>query len=216
MATWMSHFRVAQAVLDILGEDAFDIECFAVGNIAPDCGVPNPDGKTYTPDKNVSHYGHSHNRDYKSFREKYLKDFASERHRSFYIGYYVHLIADEVWSNTLLYPKIDAFASQYESQNAFVWRMKSDWRKRDDEYILNDPDLKIYKAFCNIKSFDNCFLDFFPKNAFEIQLERVRALYSTPYESDYSIDYLSKDELDKFVINAAAESCRRLKAEGII
>ena len=216
MATWMSHFRVAEEVLNLLCDQKLDVQCFAVGNIAPDCGVPNPDGKTYTPDKNVSHYGHSHNRDYKSFRDKYLNNFASEKHRSFYIGYYVHLIADEVWSNTLLYPKIDLFASQYESVNAFVWRMKSDWRKRDDEFIQQNPGLKSYKAFCELEEFDNQFLDFFPKNAFDLQLGRVKELYSEQYESQYPTEYLTKEELDTFVSQAAKESVKRLYDEGIL
>lgn len=216
MATWMSHFRVAEEVLNLLCDQKLDVQCFAVGNIAPDCGVPNPDGKTYTPDKNVSHYGHSHNRDYKSFRDKYLNNFASEKHRSFYIGYYVHLIADEVWSNTLLYPKIDLFASQYESVNAFVWRMKSDWRKRDDEFIQQNPELKAYKAFCELEEFDNQFLDFFPKDAFDLQLGRVKELYSEQYESQYPIEYLTKEELDTFVSQAAKESVKRLYDECIL
>ena len=59
MASWMIHFRVAQAMLDrgALGEDPERAlsEAFVMGNIAPDSGVPTPEGG-YSPDKNTSHF----------------------------------------------------------------------------------------------------------------------------------------------------------------
>ncbi|WP_312372853.1 hypothetical protein [Lachnoclostridium sp.] len=47
MASWMVHLRVGDRVF----EQLFDIlpHEFIVGNIAPDCGVPNEDWSVFTP-----------------------------------------------------------------------------------------------------------------------------------------------------------------------
>ena len=46
MATWMSHFRVADYFLDKL--DILEKE-FIVGNIAPDCGEPDEMRREFNP-----------------------------------------------------------------------------------------------------------------------------------------------------------------------
>ena len=38
MGTWMSHFRIAEKLLDKI--EGLDPEFFAIGNIGPDSGLP--------------------------------------------------------------------------------------------------------------------------------------------------------------------------------
>ena len=47
----MTYFRIADLFIEIIKSNDFNLPCFVFGNIAPDCGMPNDDGCTYTPDK---------------------------------------------------------------------------------------------------------------------------------------------------------------------
>ena len=54
MATWITHMRVAARFMQM--HQGLNNRDFLAGNIAPDGGVPNPDGITFTPDKAVTHF----------------------------------------------------------------------------------------------------------------------------------------------------------------
>jgi hypothetical protein len=49
MATWVTHFRIAEGVL--AQGFVLDRGLFALGNIAPDSGDPNPTGAGFLPNK---------------------------------------------------------------------------------------------------------------------------------------------------------------------
>ncbi len=74
MATWMTHFRIADFYIDELTKYGIDIPNFIFANIAPDCGILNEDRLTYTPSKEISHFGHSGGRDFKKYITMYLSD----------------------------------------------------------------------------------------------------------------------------------------------
>ncbi len=54
MASWMVHFRIADALLN-QGKELAPVE-FIFGNIAPDSGVPNADWSAFTPSGDLSHF----------------------------------------------------------------------------------------------------------------------------------------------------------------
>lgn len=54
MASWMIHLRVADALLDLI--PGLSQTEFVVGNIAPDSGIPNDDGISFTPSSVISHF----------------------------------------------------------------------------------------------------------------------------------------------------------------
>jgi len=54
MATWFTHMRIAEHFMNI--DDHLNCVDFLVGNIAPDCGVPNENWSKFTPDKNITHW----------------------------------------------------------------------------------------------------------------------------------------------------------------
>ena len=54
MATWGAHFRIAENILKEYPN--LNRSFFAIGNIAPDCGIPNENWTSFTPPKDVSHF----------------------------------------------------------------------------------------------------------------------------------------------------------------
>ena len=53
MASWMAHLRVADKLLDEIGD--LPQAHFIVGNIAPDSGEPNEDWSVFIPSTDISH-----------------------------------------------------------------------------------------------------------------------------------------------------------------
>lgn len=54
MATWITHFRIAENILKV--REDLDTEAFVVGNIGPDSGVPNEDWSNFDPPKIITHW----------------------------------------------------------------------------------------------------------------------------------------------------------------
>ena len=230
MASWMIHFRVAQAMLDrgALGEcpETAPAEAFVLGNIAPDSGVPTPEGG-YSPDKNTSHFmrrfegvpaGQNPERcDPHLFAREWLipaLDRGDEVAAAFYLGYLCHLVTDNGWVRDFIYPAKVRFAhlrlvdgaETPEGVARFYAFLKRDWYDMDFLYLRRRPDLPAYGLFLNAPRFDNEFLPFFPADAFEVRRSEIEAFYRKGVAAveERSV-YISEDEAEAFIERVADE-----------
>ena len=230
MASWMIHFRVAQAMLDrgALGEDPERAlsEAFVMGNIAPDSGVPTPEGG-YSPDKNTSHFmrrfegvpaGQNPERcDPHLFAREWLipaLDRGDEVAAAFYLGYLCHLVTDNGWVRDFIYPAKVRFAhlrlvdgaETPEGVARFYAFLKRDWYDMDFLYLRCRPDLPAYGLFLNAPRFENKFLPFFPADAFEVRRSEIEAFYRKGVAAveERSV-YISEDEAEAFLLRVADE-----------
>lgn len=230
MASWMIHFRVAQAMLDrgALGacpETALS-EAFVMGNIAPDSGVPTPEGG-YSPDKNTSHFmrrfegvpaGQNPERcDPHLLAREWLipaLDRGDELAAAFYLGYLCHLVTDNGWVRDFIYPAKVRFAhlrlvdgaETPEGVARFYAFLKKDWYDMDFLYLRRRPDLPAYRLFLNAPRFENEFLPFFPADAFEVKRQEIEAFYrrGVATVTERAV-YISEDEAEAFLQRVADE-----------
>lgn len=231
MASWMIHFRVAQAMLDrgALGEDPERAlsEAFVMGNIAPDSGVPTSEGG-YSPDKNTSHFmrpfegvpaGQNPERcDPHLFAREWLipaPDRGDEVAAAFYLGYLCHLVTDNGWVRDFIYPAKVRFAhlrlvdgaETPEGVERFYAFLKRDWYDMDFLYLRRRPDLPAYRLFLDAPRFENKFLPFFPADAFEVKRQEIEAFYRKGVAAveERSV-YISEDEAEAFIERVADEA----------
>ena len=230
MASWMIHFRVAQAMLDrgALGEDPERAlsEAFVMGNIAPDSGVPTPEGG-YSPDKNTSHFmrrfegvpaGQNPERcDPHLFAREWLIPALDREDRvaaAFYLGYLCHLVTDNGWVRDFIYPAKVRFAplrlvdgtETPEGVARFYAFLKRDWYDMDFLYLRRRPDLPAYGLFLDAPRFENEFLPFFPADAFEVKRSEIEDFYRKGVAAveERSV-YISEDEAEAFLQRVADE-----------
>lgn len=230
MASWMIHFRIAEALLDAkaLGDipDGDILTAFIVGNIAPDSGVPSPDGRGYVPCKDTSHFmrvfdsapgGLRDRCDANGYAEEWLIP-ALERHdlvaAAFHLGYISHLVTDNAWLTSIVLPAKERFAhlrleggvETPEAVARFYAFLKKDWYDMDFLFVKHHPDLSAYKIFLDSPYFENRFLPFFPEDAFEAKRGEIREFYrqgaSTVTEREL---YISDTEAEAFVEAVARE-----------
>ena len=99
MATWMVHLRVAEQMLEAFPR--LERQEFIVGNIAPTAACPMRTGRFSHRIPIPRILKTDGEIDIPKFLNKYMtgEKWAAygEKAKSFFLGYYVHLLTDELW-----------------------------------------------------------------------------------------------------------------------
>ena len=205
MATWITHLRIAENILN-KGYD-LDTTAFTVGNIGPDSGVPNEDWSSFNPSKNITHWlDDAEKINAKAFYDKYIDNTTLKQDKayfSFILGYYVHLLTDIEWSKLTDAKKINPLYKEgFSKDPKFIWTIKKDWYGLDFLYLKNNCKSLFFTVFKNILEVPN-YLDYFPVNAFTIQVKYITDYYLGENEETIkNFIYLNQNEMDTFVVNA--------------
>ncbi|WP_139902042.1 zinc dependent phospholipase C family protein [Clostridium thermarum] len=210
MATWISHFRIADYFLNKLDVEKKE---FIVGNIGPDCGEPNEDWSKFTPPSSVTHWttsGKKSEIDPEAFYNRYLIDSKSlsKKKYSFYIGYYLHLLTDVEFTKLVAVPKFEKYAKELEQDRNFICTMKEDWYDIDHLYLRNHPEFYAFKVFSEIEEFPNDYLDYYSQTAIIKQIKYITNFYKS-FEGnlDREYSYLTPEETEAFFYKA----CENIK-----
>ncbi len=220
MASWMIHLRVAEKLIDRLKiEYARE---FIVGNIAPDSGEPNENGIGFTPSAEVSHFNRTNPNEIKDVDEqKYIKLYFTKEQQAgytkaeqeFYLGYLTHLLTDKLWVRDIVVPASVQFKELFEQDRGTFWQnIKRDWYDLDALYLKEHPEFRVFQLYRECVGFQNRYLDFFSKDAFD---NRRRYIVDFYLKNSQSVEerelYLTRQELDVFVERAAEEIGEEVK-----
>jgi len=210
MATWIAHLRIAENLLERI--PGLDPGQFAIGNVAPDSGIPDEKWKKFDPPPEVTHFKrnksvHKDIADLDFYRE-YLADIRPEdRLRySYRLGYFFHLITDNLWTIQVGKPTSERFAEQFAADREFIWEVKKDWYGLDHIYVREYPDCLYWRVFLETKPV-SADLDFLPPRALSRQLRHIKSYYQRDDDEIKTMMarpmiYLSKAEMNCFVDNA--------------
>lgn len=201
MATWITHMRIAEYFMQ--KNEFLNNIAFLVGNIGPDCGVPNEDWTEYTPGKEITHWkGKDGVVRLGDFREQYLQNPEDPRY-AFYLGYYCHLLTDIAWAAFFREKKKEPVYREVFEKEKNPWRMiKKDWYGQDHVYLKHHPDSVFFEKFAPIESFENIYFDFYPPHAFTRQIRYITDFYVNAKEDENRIfPYLSVQETENFLKN---------------
>ena len=241
MAEWVSHLIVADRVLERL--PWLKRHEFCVGNIAPDCNIPNEDWTEFTPSRQVTHWMRDRRKtadDCTVFRDEYIvnriNEIRSEEELSFLYGYYAHLITDAEHQRTIrdekrvadAWKRVKSFDELREQSSGMdeTWdnfkklfpdrkdRMK-DFYVVEREYLDAHPDSGYFTEIQDLESFPD-YIDYFPKGAIPA---KVKMMYYIPTleEGKYPFVGFSREEYAGFLVRAAEQAVSAIEdASGII
>jgi hypothetical protein len=225
MATWIAHLRIAENLLERIPSPStparaakpgragsgqrLDPGQFAIGNIAPDSGIPDEKWEKFRPSPEVTHFKRSKSvhkdiADLEFYRD-YLAEVSTDDtgRFSFCLGYFFHLITDNLWTLEVGKPTQERFSEKFAADNKFIWEVKKDWYGLDHIYVREHPDCLYWHDFLDTEA-ASVDLDFLPPDAVSRHLSFIKEYYQT--ESDEIQEmmtrpkkYLSKDEMDVFV-----------------
>ena len=215
MATWGAHIRIAEQLLRL--DDTLDPVHFLVGNVGPDCGVPNEDWSAFSPPKPVSHWMNAQGRiEPERFRDAWLGEAnrreagvrsvdggdvqCDDRRHAFLLGYYAHLLTDIAWSR--MYQEKKAESPHYQplrDDPTFIWKIKEDWYDLDHLHFRKQPHGVFHTVFQKIESFPD-YLPYYPQGGIERQVRYIQQYYRQPERNlDRDYVYLTEAEMDRFV-----------------
>jgi len=153
MATWIAHLRIAENLLRTFPE--LDRCAFSIGNVAPDSGIPNEDWTVFTPPTSVTHFMENGECKDLTFLHEYLhplrKDHFGEIETSFRVGYFCHLVADNLWRFLIGRPTKANHPEKFDADPNFIWTVKDDWYALDFVYVRSHPDSLYWTDFLNCK-----------------------------------------------------------------
>jgi hypothetical protein len=184
MASWIVHLRIAEKILDHL--PMLDAGQFAIGNVAPDSGVPDENWEVFDPPPEATHFKPKTtpnssivSEDLRFYRQFMLDQVSlnEEPERfSFLLGYFFHLITDNLWSERIGRPTKERYKSEFEQNPDFIWEVKKDWYGLDFAYVRSHPDCLFWGDFLS-SSYQIEYLDFFPPGAIAKQLDYIKTFY---------------------------------------
>lgn len=188
MPGWLTHLRVAQASREFL-DFAVDEENYWVGTIATDCGkiCHGENGRVYyDPPRTITHWtdgssGIDYPIHFTRFYETCVRDKAAMRDaraKSFYFGYYLHLVTDAVWIEAVSRPFRARFAAPEQLQPAWK-RFKREWYWADLRYIRAHPG---YQPLRRLRAagerLDRAYLDYAPPALLREKIDECLAAYA--------------------------------------
>lgn len=211
MASWIAHLRIAENLLREI--PALDESLFAVGNVAPDSGIPDEKWENFSPPSVVSHFQdsadvHRSCRDLDLYR-RYLQplDSASNVHEtSFLWGYFFHLLTDNLWSIRVGRPTHESHVAEFDADKNFIWEVKKDWYGLDFLYLHEHPGSIFQRVFLRA-DYNGVDYDFMPAEAISQRVAYIKQYYQRDDDETRSMCarpfiYLSKNEMDDFVTHA--------------
>lgn len=209
MATWIVHLRLAENLLDLIPN--LDAAQFALGNVAPDSGVPDENWENFDPPPPVTHFLSSEkawigSADIEFYKKHVAAISTEDKERfSFRLGYFFHLITDNLWRMYIDQPTRKRFATEFEADRKFIWEVKEDWYGLDLIYVRDHPESLFWRVFLNAEP-NACDLDFLPISAVKHQLKHIKTFYQrqdeevqASYRRPYI--YLSQQDVDDYVDN---------------
>ncbi|MCM1114176.1 MAG: zinc dependent phospholipase C family protein [Clostridium sp.] len=209
MAFWSVHFLISDWFIKRL--DNLDVEYFVIGNIAPDCS-PACNGGYYPPSE-VTHVTHNGNNksncDYQFIYDNYIANARENKARSFWIGYYVHLFTDVLWSRQLYYAK-KAEQKTAEQEKYFKKKIREEWSNFDQILIREKPS-ESFEIFKQLPGFDEAYPDFYKDNEIARQQYNIihhRYCGEKPAAMEY--EFTDAEEIYAFIKTAPEIIYKRL------
>lgn len=217
MASWIVHLRIAENLLAAF--DTLDPFYFAVGNIAPDSGIPDEKWENFDPPYWITHFcekGLFTDSDDLAFYSTHLQTLDLKKdikRKAFLWGYFCHLVTDSLW-NRIRRTTYQKYEENFKRDPDFVWEVKKDWYGLDFCYLKAHPECLFWKVFVKA-SFRGQYLDFLPESAIQ---EKVKYICNYYQEDDEKIHammnrpflYLTKKRMDEFVVQSSEKIADRI------
>jgi hypothetical protein len=212
MATWIVHLRIAENLL--VNFPGLDASQFAIGNVAPDSGLPDKKWEKFDPPAELLHFSKGDDRFSTScdliFFRKYLgkMDFSDDPNRfGFLLGYFTHLVTDNLWYSEIGKPTQKKYKAQFDADKNFIWKIRDDWNGLDHVYVREFPGSLFWTNFLKC-SYKADYLDFLPEKNIQVRVDYIREFYQRDDEKiramlNRPFHYLSKAEMDRFVFESS-------------
>jgi hypothetical protein len=209
MSSWVSHLRIAENLL--ASWPGLDEVAFTFGNLAPDSGIPTGEAFRYDPPKEVTHFrrtgeGHGRIQDLVFYREYVEPLDPDDPDYSFALGYFCHLVADNLWSLRVVQAIRRDNLSDFGGDAARMWEaVKADMAESDWRYLEAHPD-SLFQRVVLVSPNPHAPLSFLNQQGLHDQLDQARWEYRDHmfYSIDHSFRYINETTMSRYVADTTA------------
>ncbi len=195
MATWITHLRIADEYLK-RGLIPYPKE-FSLGSVAPDCGYGEKDSYgDFSPPPEVTHWAPGGIKlycEYWKFASTYLSGKERNADYCFYLGYYVHLITDIMWSMMVYLPSTIKYEKEFKKDPDFLKTIKLDWYDLDYKFLRDDPSFIPYKYIRDAGTVKD-YLPYYEPGQLTTQIRFIYDYYADPSGRVLDREYKYLDE----------------------
>lgn len=216
MASWIVHLRITENLLALI--EGLDSVQFGIGSVAPDSGIPDEKWEKFDPPAEILHFQSTASKRRQCSDLDFYRDYLQEMswpgedvaRFSFYLGYFFHLIIDNLWGQQIGMPTEQLFENKYmrefKDKSEFFREVKRDWYGLDFIFVRNHPQSFFWQTFrhANVQS---AYLSFLPEEALKQRVDYIKNFYQREDKTIQEIVsrpwvYLSKERMDDFVEEA--------------
>lgn len=198
MATWGIHFRIADNILANLSN--IDREYFIIGNIAPDCGRRVESG--YDPPTEVTHLTKMWNKsDCEFIFENCIKNETDFKKRSFFAGYYTHLLTDRLYSRLISIPIEEKFGL-YRENHGLSKLVKKEWYDADFRFFAQNKS-PAFEDFKKYRAFKEDYPLIYKNGEIGEQMKFIVSFYKNKKPENVEFIYTNKQNFDNFTEKAS-------------
>lgn len=202
MATWIVHLRIADQFLkrNIIPYK----KQFILGSVAPDCGYGVKDSYgDFDPPPEVTHWAPGGVKlycEYWKFLDKYLAGRENDADYYFYLGYYVHLITDIMWSTMIYLPTEIKYRDEYAQNPDFLRIIKQDWYDLDFKFLRDNPGFYPYEVIRNAGTVKD-YLPYYEPGQLTTQIAFIGDYYTDAAGRalDREYPYLNEKTMSNFI-----------------
>lgn len=193
------HFRIADTILAHLKN--IDREYFIIGNIAPDCGKRVEGG--YDPPTEVTHLTKMWNKcdcDCDYIFENCIKNETDFKKRSFFAGYYTHLLTDRLYSRLISIPIEEKFGL-YRENPGLSKLVKREWYDADFRFFAQNKS-PAFEEFKKYRAFKEAYPAIYRNGEIGMQMKYIVEFYKNKKPQNVEFFYTDKKNFDRFVDTA--------------
>ena len=117
-------------------------------------GKPDKKWEKFTPSTLLTHFQdvqstHRRCADLDFFRDYLLPlgDDPDQLAFSLRLGYFFHLVTDNLWSKKIGLPTQERWPAEFAADPDFIWEIKKDWYGLDFIYLRDHPDSLFWRIF---------------------------------------------------------------------
>ena len=204
MATWIVHLRVSNEYIKRNLIPAEYLREFVLGSVAPDCGYGKKDSAgEFMPPPEITHWAPGGIKlycEYWKFLDAYLKGRKHDSDYYFYLGYYIHLITDIMWSAMMYLPTTITYAEEYKANPDFLKVIKIDWYDLDFKFLRDNPNFEPYRILENT-TFCKDYLPYYEPGQLTTQIRFIADYYrhSEGHTLDRDYPYLDEITMNRFI-----------------
>lgn len=122
--------------------------------------------------------------------------------KSFYLGYYLHLLTDAIWIELVSRPVIESFKTTQEYNRIARNQFRNDWYHTEIKFLQKNPEFYPLKILKKVRNFENIYLSYASDKVINERIKQFSYDYRlTDVNENTNYPYFTYENYEKVVVS---------------